>query len=391
MDSNPRPNPQGRPRTREERRSLSESLADGTSKFFSSVIAKKNGLFSDISKQIETTFSSSGPAEGGRRSSKDDTPPGTPPPRPPPPRKPPNVQEMREKEKIIKRMSSMPAYPRSDSVGSSSGRQTDRQLSMNGMNISFDEPLYSRNSMASSESAGGDERLSDASQFLSDTQFKSDIDESTARMMEAMNLSDPGKSKAAESGEAGMTQSPVSDSGSCHSDKGKARTDKVALRNADPSSTDGVHTRTKAPKFTTTKRRSSTVDEMLFDDYVEPEGGPTDTVFTPENLPSDLMSFDQDTTATIPADTTKVSPHPSQSSIDSTENATGGANNAVGGSASVESSDVEYGGMSVHRSASMGSEKSWSSTYSLDSQPDEVTLECMEFMKTFVDKVFSVE
>ena len=102
-----------------------------------------------------------------------------------------------------------------------------------------------------------------------------------------------------------------------------------------------------------------------------------------------------------------MSPHNSDSSMDSNGEAGGGGGGGGGGegeggegeghpnqlytSTSVESSDVEYGGVSVHRSASMGSDKSWSSNYSLDSQPDEVTLECMEFMKKFVEKVFTVE
>ncbi|KAL8603068.1 hypothetical protein ACOMHN_015633 [Nucella lapillus] len=425
MESGGRHTSKGRSRTREERRSFSESLADGTSKFFSSVIAKKNGLFSDISKQIETTFSGSRDSEGGgRRSSRDETPPGTPPPRPPPPRKPPKVQEMREKEKIIKRMSSMPAYPRSDSMssgGSTSSRHSDRQLSMNGMNISFDEPLYSRHddvavAAPSSESRGG-ESLADAAQFFSETQFKSDIDESTARMMEAMNLSDPGKTRPEteeeeeeDEGSAEATSSPASDTGSSiqserfvtrpqpppkpdptPAPKPDVATTTPTTNTTTTTTTTDPNSKPRAPKFTITKRRSSTVDEMLFDDYVEPEDGPADTVFTSENLPQDLMSFDPESPAA--SGSAKASPHPSQSSVDSVEASEGFTSNTnpLYASTSVESSDVEYGGTSVHRSASVGSDKSWSSTYSLDSQPDEVTLECMEFMKSFVDKVFSLQ
>lgn len=392
-------------------------MADGTSKFFSSVIAKKNGLFSDISKQIETTFSSKDtnpatdrPLRRSSTSKEDCTPPGTPPPRPPPPRKPPNIQELREKEKIIKRMSSMPAYTRSDSTGSpgSSGRPVDRQLSMNGMNISFDEPLYSRNAAGSTEGVdvagkAAAELVADASEFFPDAQFKSDIDESTAKMMEAMNLADPSRSKARPEPEAqsqGAESPATSDAGSVRSDTARPRTDKVGAvgdavgipQTADaPTRPEGGHAR--APMFTTTKRRSSTVDEMLFDDYVEPEEGPVDTVFSSENLPQDLISFDQEAAAAAAAAdaASKVSPHPSQSSVDSNGEAGGGHPNQLYTSTSVESSDVEYGGVSVHRSASMGSDKSWSSTYSLDSQPDEVTLECMEFMKKFVEKVFTVQ
>ncbi|XP_070183122.1 uncharacterized protein [Littorina saxatilis] len=593
MDYNPRhpPHPQQsqpRQRTREERRSFSESLADGTSKFFSSVIAKKNGLFSDISnisKQIETTFSSkdsaddtassAGGVEGMRRSMSTDTPPSTPPPRPPPPKKPPSVQELREKEKIIKRMNSMPAYSRTrsdstGSTGSASGRPVDRQLSMNGMNISFDEPLYTGKSGGSTEANVGsaDDQAGRCNEFFSETQFKSDIDESTAKMMEAMNLSDPTKrSKPRARQESAERQasveseykirhesdrqakvtseyhvhqeserklraeserqaraeseyrarqeaerqakiaseyharqeverqareeaerrekaeseylarqeserqakveadyharqeserqakaeaeylarqeaerqaradlerktesrpepisrgysresagSPVSDTGSVRSGRSDAsvipRTDKSASRGRPAEAAaatprpgeaiplpdvgrEGTPGHPRAPMFTTTKRRSSTVDEMLFDDYVEPEDGLGDSVFSVENPPQDLMTFEQvAAAAAAAAASSKKSPHPSQSSVDSNGDGTGDRGRNLYASTSVESSDVEYGGTAVHRSASMGSDKSWSSTYSLDSQPDEVTLECMEFMKKFVEKVFNME
>lgn len=382
MDISSRQTPQPQPRSREERRSFSESLADGTSKFFSSVIAKKNGLISDISnisKQIETTFSSrdmsadedsrgtsmEGQASSSSRGVRVDsstrgmsldsgTPPGTPPPRPPPPRKPPSVQEMREKEKIIKRMASMPSYSRTDTAGSDA---SGRQLSMNGMNISFDEPLYSRNNVHSTEKPEEEGVLdSREQQFFPSSESGGDgYGDVMERKMNAMTVNDSETESERKEPERSSVQSPTSE-----------------VR--EPSK--------RAPKFTTTKRRSSTVDEMLFDDYVEPEEADADTVFSPENLPSDLMSFDQETDK----EAEKKSPHPSQSSMDSN-----GGNNKhnLYMSTSVESSDAEYGGSVVPRSASRDSEKSWSSTYSIDSQPDEITLECMEFMKKFVEKVFS--
>nr|KAG5707524.1 hypothetical protein BaRGS_012028 [Batillaria attramentaria] len=260
---------------------------------------------------------------------------------------------MREKEKIIKRMASMPAYSRTDSVGSEgSGRAVDRQLSMNGMNISFDEPLYNRNSVHSTEQVGEDNVQDSSSQrFFPSEQYGQE--DKMERKMNEMTVND-------------------------------RETEKMEEQNKMQAATTDVPEPSKrAPKFTTTKRRSSTVDEMLFDDYVEPDEPDADAVFAPENLPSDLMSFDQD----VDNVGSKRSPRHSQSSVDSN----GGRNNNLYTSTSVESSDAEYGGESVPRSASRDSEKSWSSTYSIDSQPDEVTLECMEFMKKFVEKVFSTE
>lgn len=55
-------------------------------------------------------------------------------------------------------------------------------------------------------------------------------------------------------------------------------------------------------------------------------------------------------------------------------------------STSLDSSDVEQQG--VDRSCSEASLQSWASSISYDSQPDEITVECMEFMKNFVDVLF---
>lgn len=367
------------PRVRDERRSFSESLADGTSKFFSSVIAKKNGLISDISRQIETTFTPSSSSsremslERGR--SQEETPPPTPPPRPPPPRKPPNVHALREKERLIKRMASLPAYTRTDSATASDGpRAVDRQLSMNGMNISFDEPIYTRKSGGTPgiETGAGESSQKEGCSSGRRVSGEEEV-EVAERKMQDGNGSDAMKHGARDE-----------DTGNDAEMGGGA-------------GAGGGGSSRKAPKFTTIKRRSSTIDEMLFDDYVEPDNN-SDAVFSPENLPPDLMSFDQDVdnqrSTAGAADIAKASPNPSQSSVDSNgEGGEGGTHHGLYVSTSLESSDAEYGGVSptVNRSSSMGSMKSWSSNYSIDSQPDDVTLECMEFMKMFVDKIFSVE
>uniref|UniRef100_T1IYG6 SBF1/SBF2 domain-containing protein n=1 Tax=Strigamia maritima TaxID=126957 RepID=T1IYG6_STRMM len=53
---------------------------------------------------------------------------------------------------------------------------------------------------------------------------------------------------------------------------------------------------------------------------------------------------------------------------------------------SVDSSDAER--RDVDRSGSEASLQSWASTVSYESQPDEMTVECMEYMKRFVEQLF---
>ena len=58
---------------------------------------------------------------------------------------------------------------------------------------------------------------------------------------------------------------------------------------------------------------------------------------------------------------------------------------------SVSSSEVEYGGQKMHRTTSAGSELSWCSTFSSESNMDEMSQECRDFMKMYVEKVFKSE
>ena len=183
--------------------------------------------------------------------------------------------------------------------------------------------------------------------------------------------------------------------------------------------------RQKPPKLTA-KRRSSTVDEMLFDDYISPEPEVEEIKDQVGTLQSrgkkslvqmgDLMSFDDDkekenessltkedkntlnresshqskgqgrlrsiNNTNAPKRNSKNSPYRSVNSNDSREFGFG--------QVSVESSENDFGGYPVrNRTTSMGSETSWSSSYSIESQPDDVTRDCMEFMKEFVDKIFN--
>ncbi|ESO98307.1 hypothetical protein LOTGIDRAFT_159107 [Lottia gigantea] len=352
----------------DEGKSLSSSLSEGTSKFFNSVMSKKNGIFSDISNKIETTFSMK--SGGSSSASSGNTSPVNSPPipsqctqsptahksppvrtnsvnTPPPPRPPPPTR--RPSEKCFQKRH-LPPRSMSESVGrreSADRGSMEDPITVNGMNVSFDEPLYNKR-----EAPVG--RSSDSAEARHSR-------ESSRRVGPTGGNSADSRDNSAQRQKDRYTrrQNNLSSS-SNESDKPNERSDGK-----------------RAPKLKT-GRRSSTVDEMLFDNYVPPDI----TDIPSEPISGDLMSFDQSEDRKENR-RKKTSPHPSQSSIDSNES------NRLYTNTSIDSSDAEYGGVPVHRSGSLGSDKSWSSNYSIDSQPDEVTLECMEFMKSFVDKVFN--
>ncbi|BFZ13522.1 hypothetical protein BsWGS_16561 [Bradybaena similaris] len=428
-------------RSREERRSLSESLADGTSKFFSSMVAKKNGLFNDLSSKIENTFTTKADAMTNSAEEPAASPPttpaapATPPPRPPPPKRLPSMGSSREKENMMKRMASMPAYTRTNSkpdLTPDSNRTqfrnqktsaSEERFSVNGMNVSFDEPIYNKRESAPShpvtdipvsedtcqdshsqnakQSAGS---VSTASQPRPAPRSQRSGSEITSATTQSSDFSQPMNEQSQQRVCSQGCNQPLSSSdvtsGGRQNDSNKSthvqkarptnnnsivhgrsvsvdhggvslNTDRKSATNSISSDRKENHSnKQKAPKFTTTKRRSSTVDEILFDDYVEPE---VDEVICRDEPPENLISFEPDSELE----------HKGSSSDSSPE-----GNDRVRAGASVDSSDAEFGGAQLQRSASVGSEKSWSSNYSVDSQPDDVTLECMEFMKSFVDKVF---
>ncbi|CAG5129221.1 unnamed protein product [Candidula unifasciata] len=425
-------------RSREERRSLSESLSDGTSKFFSSMVAKKNGLFNDLSSKIENTFTSKPEATANSTGEPSSPPatsaaPATPPPRPPPPKRLPSMGSSREKENVMKRMASMPAYSRTDSkpdcipdsnrnqFRNQKGAASEERFSVNGMNVSFDEPIYNKRESVptqpvtdipvsadvSRQPQGLDARDSAGSvsatslprpaprfqksggDIISTTAPSVDLSQS---MTEQQRVCSQGCSQPR--GELNSSDRQIDTNKSTHvqkarqqsvnnntvihgrnfsADNGRSNTStdrKPATNSVSSDKQDNHSNKQKAPKFTTTKRRSSTVDEILFDDYVEPG---VDEVISKDEPPENLISFEPDSELELKSSSSESSPE---------------GNSRIMGGTSVDSSDVEFGGAQLQRSASVGSEKSWSSNYSVDSQPDDVTLECMEFMKSFVDKVF---
>lgn len=419
------------------RRKLSsggESFSEGTSRFFSSVIAKKNGLMNDLSNKIESvgaTFmkgSSSGSSlsdsDGPVLSEanvlpkrKDSEPREKTPPSPVSTRKTivaevnPIQKSQKDKENVQRaasvdrnqngRMSSR--YYRQSSAASTGSSANEEVYPVTGVNMSFDEPLYSPST--SSTGVGPSWKGKKTPPPIPPPPF---------------NPNRTGRRSSRSS-----TNSPIMSSGHA-SDSEKY--EKYASEEKHTT----VEERSKAPSFATTKRRSSTVDEMLFDDYVEPE---REIVKPPAEdsavnkrktlLPmGDLISFDEpeleDFHPKGPKELTDVKnygnseksvnnnnyAYPSVSSVESSEavqDESSGLNNetsvesalnnqtsvesTLNTQTSVESSEPEYE-RSSRRLDSMGSEKSWSSSYSLDSQPDDLTLECMTFMKQFVAKMF---
>lgn len=342
----------------DKQRSLSSSFADGTSKFFSSVIAKKNGLFSDISNKFETTFNK--PTGTESESSEDRSPTLS------------DSSHDRSESKLHGNLTYSAGNDLVDGGSRPHNKEKvqqfeDKDTRINGGRVvipapqmSFDEPLY--NGRGTQQFGSNNETVPKQSPLTNNS-----------------NMSDVRSNKSI-SGNAPLNQ--------------KFSNEVVNLPKDNTESQGSQNfTDRRAGKLTTLKRRSSTVDEMLFDDYVAPEESYVPNRQAPDGaladsdagseLLGDLMSFDDKDRESTGVDN---GPIPRDSSVDSSDNEFGGKRYYYN---SVDSSDAEFGGVvPFHRTSSMGSEKSYSSMYSVDSQPDELTLECMDFMKGYVDKIF---
>ncbi|XP_053401572.1 uncharacterized protein LOC123549194 [Mercenaria mercenaria] len=404
------------------RRKLSsggESFSEGTSRFFSSVLAKKNGLMNDLSNKIESVGASAASLMKGSSSgsslSDSEGPVFADVNYSQTSQREKNVSEKKETattkhtvtaevnpvQKIQKDQENeqLASSVDKNQNGRMPGKYTKRQGSYassessvneeiyhsSGVNMSFDEPLYSPSKMSSAP-----EKVS------------SGIGPSWKGKKTPPQIPPPpyNPNKTGRRSSRSSCNSPKISSG--HSSDSEGRYEKYATEEK------STEERVKAPSLATIKRRSSTVDEMLFDDYVEPEKEPEpEQTVEPEVavnkrktlLPmGDLISFDEPELEDFhPKQVVNVrnsggrensgeKSFPSVSSVDSSEAVFDehGLNNQT----SVDSSEPEY--EHSRRLDSMGSPKSWSSDYSLDSQPDDLTVECMGFMKQFVAKVFSL-
>ena len=367
----------------DEGKSLSTSFSEGTSRFFSSMVAKKNGLLNNISNKFETVLKTASSSEDS--GSGPDSPVGT----PTSTRSgqsyysnghnlsgeysPYQYKPNKKTERIgIIRHSSSSGY--SDSSGN------EDTIPASQANISFDEPLYSptvKSPASGSNLVTQTMKQNHTNGFNSLSNDKIQITHNETEQSKFIGLK-----------KVNNTDQPVQKDSEKHESNEK---------NEQESNIDKMSENRKAPKL---KRRSSTVDEMLFDDYVPPpevnnhededrdKVGTEDINFNRKKLlpRGDLISFDDD--AEDDRQLKKIVPlsgtdNPSVSSTDSLDY------DGFNLQTSVDStSESEFGGYRIQRSCSLGSENSWSSSYSLDSQPDELTLECMEFMKQFVDKIF---
>ncbi|XP_052232823.1 uncharacterized protein LOC127845747 isoform X2 [Dreissena polymorpha] len=404
----------------------SESFSEGTSRFFSSVIAKKNGLMNDLSNKIESVGATLMKRSSSGSSLSDSDGPTLPEAKVYPlnrkisdalQEKYPKqasvvhttvvaevnpIQKIQKNRENVKRAASMDRnqndrattrYPRQSSLASTGSSVNDDIYHVVGVNMSFDEPLYSPSSKTPTPEKTGSQVIKKGKKTPPPIP--------------------PPPYNPNKTGRRSSTSSPKISSGhSSDSEKCEkyANGDKNTYIEKDKA---------KAPTFSSTKRRSSTVDEMLFDDYVEHQPEPvvaepavvSDPTINKRRtlLPmGDLISFDEpeledfhprrvnpksrDSFRSAEKSFTSISSEDgsgveqvfeeSESKAD-TEIARDFANQV-----SVESSEPEYE-RSSRRLDSMGSEKSWSSQYSLDSQPDDLTLECMGFMKAFVSKIFN--
>lgn len=462
----------------------SESFTEGTSRFFSSVIAKKNGLMNDLSNKIESVGASAASLMKGSSSNSsisdsegivytDTRREVTKVERKP---RPETRQVVKAEVNPIQRsyMDKENEHytqsldrnqnghmrgkyaKRQGSLASSEGSGNEEMYVTPGVNMSFDEPLYSpskvhtferqhstgigpswkgtktpppippppfnpnktgrrssrsscnspklssgRSSGHSSDSEGKYDRYYTEDQVTTDnkTEFSIENEINSLEKYYAENTDD------SKSYTADKNYDSVEDKTGGKNNIGRTENRDTS----EDTNRDTVEERSKAPTFSSTKRRSSTVDEMLFDDYVEPESEP-EPVVEPEKavtadvdvqnkrktlLPmGDLISFDEPELEDFHPKkvlSNKSQPSeksfPSVSSVDSSEAVF--EEQGLNTQTSVDSSEPEYEKDRTKRLDSVSSVRSWSSDYSLDSQPDDLTLECMGFMKQFVDMIFN--
>lgn len=349
-------------------KSLSSSFSEGTSRFFNTMVAKKNGLINNLSNKFENVMKTSGSSDSC--SSDEPLPPQT------------------------TRFSSADAYnygtnvlydsepenqaqdTRHSSAGNSDSEAGKTKSPPRPINMSFEEPLYSPSSLKTEKFKYNKTNSVEVKKTLNHTVQPNATNHEIKADVHASNLQCIGIKKVN------------------NADVDPTRKKNVVTNGTDESEmSDDLNDAKKHPKL---KRRSSTVDEMLFDDYVAPEENKEEVVdetrdtVAEDLIPNtrrtiavmgDLMSFDD----TEPDENENISPK-KRSPYSSVSSGNSSDINYFPGS--MDSSETEYGDYQIKRSESMGSENSWTSSYSVDSQPDDVTLECMEFMKRFVDMIF---
>ncbi|XP_071176971.1 dentin sialophosphoprotein-like [Mytilus edulis] len=356
--------------------SLSSSLSEGTSRFFSSMVAKKNGLMNNLSNKFDTVMKTSSSSDSF--SSEEGIP------------------------KLTNRFSSADAYNYGTNVLYDSDQEHEQPNTKNSptghsnsgkkeiiqprpLNMSFEEPLYSPT-------------------LKNDPQFKYNKTNSVDVKTSSNHVVQPNTTNHEIKADIHVPQSQcIGIKKVNNADVDPIRKQNGTVNGTSDSEKTNEQNESKNFKPPKLKRRSSTVDEMLFDDYKPPAeeeeeeksemvDESRDTVgedLIPHTrktiaVMADLISFDDDTE---PDENENLSPK-KRSPLQSVSSTNSSDINYFPGS--VDSSEPEYGDYQneMQRSESMGSEISWTSSYSVDSQPDEITLECMEFMKHFVDMIF---
>lgn len=391
-----------------------ESFSEGTSRFFSSMIAKKNGLMNDLSQKIESVMKSSS-SESSLSDSEGEVTDNV-----------SNVKNLNKNEKIpssvhqtsevnhvqtiqtdnqVLSVSDEPLRELHNSGNSKAGMLSRKQRSMCAsgvcdsknnpvVNMSFDDLLYTPSKKSPPEN------------------INSNVAPRWKATQTPPPIPPPPNNPNKESRRSSKTSTDFQKTSSNHSsdsEKNVADEKNTEEKNKAPDKQIIVQVeKSRAPTLASIKRRSSTVDEMLFDDYVEPnpEMAPDkkpveDNVFNKRKTlhpMTDLISFDEPELEdfhpkqVINVRNSKSSEQSldkslpcSVSSIDSSEPAVFDEQ-AVNNQTSIESSEPEFDRENHSRLDSAGS---YTSSYSLESQPDDLTLECMGFMKLFVEKIFN--
>ena len=340
---------------------IRSSLTEGSSRLFGSVMAKKNGLFDGISTkidQVQSALSLGGESDGEMEASEGATAAS---PQTPNAKTSPGVSSP-----VTKKPQRPPAPPRMDSRTSVNGgpRQSfsDMPSSPGPMSppastINFDEPLYPADqhpNPMSTSMTGPSGRPTRNNPFLNDNM---------------VNRGDASAVSAEVPGQRGPPQIP-----------------RVAPPPVNPRASDG---------------RPRGADNVFSGGFSlggsggQPRGGGGGGFLAPS--PQDLLAITPTSGEALPMPDIE----PEQAKIRPTRDGRPGEpgdyyDDSDDDSVATEGCDEfpepgDYAGVeggddsTLFRSGSVGSDLSWSSN---DSQLDELSVECMEFMKAFLQKMF---
>ena len=372
----------------DDKPSLSRSFSQGSQKFFGSVIAKKNGLLDGISG-ISSKFDqvlNQGPGTP--------PPPMSPPAKPPrPPRPKPPVNSMSIDRSNFSSAEHFSFDQKGENRINKKENQNEVEPLPSNMAINFDTPLYKRQANVDRIEQNAGEARQETEQLRSNqhnTAADVHIDNQNATQSighsapqpatghkNPFNTTDP-EDYSVKNPFAEMQTGAEANVNNQQQIKVKQFMDNIPtfeepqeeIGDSDHCNQNILHPSIKSDHF------FEPIKPELDSESVHQLADPWMSAGLPKST-SDLIKF-----SPCPSPQPQVDDNSGNESSD-----TEGCDDVDQLQGSIDSSDVEYGGQQVMaRTTSGGSEQSWCST---DSQMDELSTECMDFMKMFVEKIFS--